>query len=1072
MLILHANWSNGRIRLWGEELSAYMALAAADSSPSPRTEPSRHGFAVEPDQLLSLLVSTEVIEPDVATPCEMILRLPTEQGRPEPSLRLAAALGIMERLGGESLERYRVPAVSIAPQHTIAALLALEDRANAHALQHGQSLRYWIVAARFVLELLADQRFIPTLIQTRGDALRAAWQPWFHDRDIRSRVGALLAAMPAVARAVDDANQGRPWPILSEAMNTLADATVRLALERENFAEAIEDLAGSRDPHVVWLSGLLGSKDEVSANGEGVDLLRDARLWVGRLDETGTGKPLRLCLRLNEPIESLFLPDNEPVPDDMLWRLSIHLQAADDSTYLVDAEQVWNLPAGGQLFGQHRVDQPQELLLAELGRAARVYPRLEAALSEAAPTGINLTTAQAYEFLRDHRPVLEESGVRTIAPQWWNEPSSRLGARLQIDSQPLNAGERTPSSASEVATLGLHAIVQYRWQIAVGDQPLTMEEFQRLAAQGTPLVRVHGKWVEIRADDMERAARLLADKPGGEMTLLDAIHLAYGTDTEASGLPVSGLDATGWAADILGAASQDRAMEQIAQPPSFQGTLRPYQQKGLSWMAFLDRFGLGACLADDMGLGKTIQLIALLLHEREHDDHVGPTLLIAPTSVMSNWVRELSRFSPMLRVHVHHGPDRPMHEVFESLANESDVVITTYALVSRDRDTLSRVGWHRVALDEAQYIKNPPTKQTAAIRALRAGRRLALTGTPVENRLSELWSIMEFCNPGYLGGAAEFRSRFAVPIERHRDHRRAEALRNLVRPFVLRRLKTDPTVISDLPTLVESKEYATLTTEQASLYEATVNRMLEAVDRAEGIQRRGLVLATLVKLKQICNHPAQLLKEANAHAASSVDVEDAPSPIELAAAATMSRRSGKTRRLIELLEEVLASGERALVFTQFRRMGHLLTTMLQHDLNCETLFLHGGTPQNKRQQMIDRFQSDRGEAPVFVLSLKAGGVGLNLTAANHVFHFDRWWNPAVENQATDRAFRIGQTRSVHVHKFVCVGTLEERIDQMIEQKTELAQHIIGAGEQWLTELSTGQLQELLTLRGSGVEVEV
>jgi SNF2 family DNA or RNA helicase len=705
-----------------------------------------------------------------------------------------------------------------------------------------------------------------------------------------------------------------------------------------------------------------------------------------------------------------------------------------------------------------------------------------------------LTTAEAYEFLRDIVPVLEDAGVRVSTPGWWNQPVGRLGARLQIDAPP--APEATQASVGSSVTssaLGLNAIVQYRWQIAIGDQPLTKEEFESLARAAAPLVRVRGRWIEINPAQLKQAREFILGSPTGEMTLLQAIQAAHGINTTfGTELPVFGLDAGGWVADVLNASTNDSALKHIEQPSSFNGSLRPYQKSGLSWLAFLDQHGLGACLADDMGLGKTIQFIAMLLHERatgiEHSGAsqpvVGPTLLIVPTSVVENWVRELARFAPALKVHVHHGPDRAMGDQFVELAKASDLVISTYPLVARDHETLRRLEWHRVTLDEAQYIKNPPTKQTAAIRSLSASRRLALTGTPVENRLSELWSIMEFLNPGYLGPSSEFRRRFAIPVERHRNQRQAERLRQLVRPFILRRLKTDPTVIDDLPPCVETKEYATLTPEQAALYQQVVGTMLSEVDGASGIQRRGLVLATLVKLKQICNHPAQFTSaaarnslakpaaDATGSANGLVEANGEHMPVaDLAADDHAAARSGKTRRLIEMLEEVLATNAKALVFTQFRQMGHLLAAMVQRDLDVEPLFLHGGTPAGKRQHLIDRFQSAHGGAPVFILSLKAGGVGLNLTAASHVFHFDRWWNPAVENQATDRAFRIGQTQRVHVHKFVCVGTLEERIDQMIEQKTELAQNIIGSGESWLTELSTGQLRDILTLRASAMEVE-
>ena len=462
------------------------------------------------------------------------------------------------------------------------------------------------------------------------------------------------------------------------------------------------------------------------------------------------------------------------------------------------------------------------------------------------------------------------------------------------------------------------------------------------------------------------------------------------------------------------------------------------------------------CLADDMGLGKTIQLLALLVHEREEAERRGeavdPTLLVAPMSVIGNWMHETRRFAPGLKVLVHHGVDRLTGDALVEEAESSDLIVTTYALAHRDRETLERVRWGRVVLDEAQFVKNPQAKQSQAVRAIEAPRRIALTGTPVENRLTELWSIMDFLNPGFLGPVGTFRKKFAVPIERYHDQAKSERLRALVRPFILRRVKTDPNVVSDLPEKIETKEFCHLTSEQASLYESCVKRMLSDVDQSEGIHRRGVVLAALIRLKQICNHPSQMLKDHDFASSKPVD----------------PRRSGKCVRLLEQLDEALSEGDQALVFTQFRQMGHLLSTMLRHELGREVMFLHGGTPQGQRQKMVDQFQSGDNKAPILILSLKAGGVGLNLTAATHVFHYDRWWNPAVENQATDRAYRIGQTRTVQVHKYVVRGTLEERIDEMIESKTELAENIIGAGERWLTELDTDQLRDILTLRADAV----
>jgi SNF2 family DNA or RNA helicase len=416
--------------------------------------------------------------------------------------------------------------------------------------------------------------------------------------------------------------------------------------------------------------------------------------------------------------------------------------------------------------------------------------------------------------------------------------------------------------------------------------------------------------------------------------------------------------------------------------------------------------------------------------------------------VVGNWLREIQRFARSLKVLVHHGPDRLTADAFAREAQASDVVITSYSLAHRDKDELSRVRWHRIALDEAQKIKNPAAAATMAIRSLYAPRRVALTGTPIENHLSELWSIMQVLNPGLLGTAADFREKFAVPIEKLGERDRAEQLRKMIRPFILRRTKQDPAIAGDLPEKLEMKVFCNLTAEQAALYERFVNDSLRQIDSASGIRRRGLILATLTRLKQICNHPALL--------------ETNPSGV-------LDHRSGKCERLIDMVEELLEEGDAALVFTQYREMGHLLEQVIKSRLGAPTFFLHGGTPAKGRDEMIQAFQAQEPGTPrIFLLSLRAGGLGLNLTAANHVFHFDRWWNPAVEAQATDRAHRVGQTRRVQVHKFVCIGTMEERIDRLLSEKQALADQIVGSGDEWLTNLSTDQLREYLTLSKEAV----
>lgn len=535
------------------------------------------------------------------------------------------------------------------------------------------------------------------------------------------------------------------------------------------------------------------------------------------------------------------------------------------------------------------------------------------------------------------------------------------------------------------------------------------------------------------------------------MGLLQAAQYVLGGQSGAEGLPIDGVDADGWVADWLNGLEDHEKMIVLPQPAALRGTLRPYQTYGFSWLTFFRRWGLGAVLADDMGLGKTIQALALLLQEKEAygGKLPGPVLLVCPTSVVTNWQRETRRFAPTIKLHKHQGPERLRDKAFIQAANDCDLVITSYPLMRQDLETLQSIHWHGIILDEAQNIKNPSAKQTQAARALTADFRFALTGTPVENRLLELWSIMQFLNPGYLGARDHFRREFAVPIEKFRDPDASEQLRGLVSPFILRRVKTDPSVINDLPEKIEVKAYCNLTEEQASLYQAVVNDVMQKIAASDGIERQGQVLAMLTHLKQICNHPVQYLQKINGNVPPNRELQD---------------RSGKLKRLVEMLEEIVAVGDRVLIFTQFAEMGKLLNAYLPAKINGPVLFLYGGTPVKMRDQMIKRFMEEENGPQVFILSLKAGGIGLNLTRANHVIHFDRWWNPAIEDQATDRAFRIGQNRNVQVHKFVSVGTLEERIDEMIESKKGLAELVIGSGESWISDLSTEELQDLVRLR--------
>ncbi|MDP2935475.1 MAG: DEAD/DEAH box helicase [Dehalococcoidia bacterium] len=969
---------------------------------------------------------------------EMALHLPSDSKGPLSSPELVwEDGGAPSGRSGRRLRPWGVPCLALGPSAALGLLAGLPQLPPA-GTSLGASLRYWAEVAKLCLELLALERFVPDLDEDGNGGLRAMWRPLFEAEDVRERLRILASAMPPICRALDG---GEPSPGPIALVESFLGASVDGAVRRWVVSGPI--LSRKRVPKIKetsvaqrWLEALLSEDPRILvSSNQASAFIKDIRAWTAQLRPPGTEAAFRTCFRLDPPAGQ---EEPSPPAEARTWAISYHLQATDDRSLLIDAATIWKERSGTLTFLKRRFENPQERLLADLGRASRLFPTLEESLRSPRPAACKLSVEQAYSFLRESVPLLEESGFGVLVPPWWQKPAARLGVRLKVRAR--DAGK------TGAGLMGLGSLVDYDWEVALGDEKLSREEFEKLSALKVPLVQVRGQWVELRPQEIEAAIQFFEKRQRGALTLSQALHLGLAADTSETGVPVVGLEAEGWISELMKGLDSGTPMEELPPPEGFRGILRPYQIRGYSWMAFLDRFGLGACLADDMGLGKTIQLIALLLHERLQKKRTGPTLLIAPMSVVGNWQREMERFAPSLKVMVHHGAERLSGPAFERQARKHDMVISTYGLAHRDQPHLASVSWERVALDEAQNIKNPSTKQTLAIRSLRARSRLALTGTPVENRLSDLWSIMEFLNPGYLGSATYFRQAFALPVEKYRDEERLGSLRRLVQPFLLRRLKSDPNIIQDLPEKMEMKVFCNLTREQASLYQAVVKDMMGKIEESEGINRKGLVLATLMKLKQVCNHPAHFLQDG--------------SPLE--------GRSGKLLRLVEMLEEALAEGDRALVFTQYAEMGQMLKAHLQDKLGREVLFLHGGTSRKARDHMVRRFQEEAGGPPVFVLSLKAGGTGLNLTAANHVFHFDRWWNPAVEAQATDRAFRIGQKRNVQVHKYVCAGTLEERIDQLMEQKKDLAESVMGAGEGWLTEMSTDQLRHLLALSREAV----
>jgi hypothetical protein len=1052
MLVLHGWWADildgeASLAIWAEDSGRTTSRSGTTTGRRPRRR------VPAADHPLAAAHSVLETVSGLSSPVKefVVLLLPTAGDAPLPSPELISdEVAPMHRVQGRE---WRVPIILVEPRDA----LTLLQSSLPNDCAAGADWRILADIASFADDLAARGRVLPAVdvVQSDGGPIgrsegRACWRPLVTGPDAVWARALALALPPAALGPINDGHaKARPAEAVAYALMALTDAAVRQRLGRRSTqyrpGNGRQHRSG-RYPDGVreWVGALVGDPWFEASTPTLASLESDLKAW----QRDAAGGAARARFRLLEPPESLLPPDRSTTqspskPQSKSWTLRFALQAADEPSLVVDAERVWT--GQNSALARH-VPAPKKALLTELGRARRLYPGLALALQTAAPDHLALDTADAHTFLRDVAPSLAAAGFGVDLPRWWGRRAARLGLRLAAGSP------AQPGIVAGGAGLGQNALVDFQWQLAVGDDPLTEEELAALADLQQPLVRLRGQWVELDPRQIKRGLEVIRERPSGKLSVAQLLKLMgrAATNGELEDLPLVGVDGHGWIGDLLSGAA-DQRLEPIPPPAAFTGTLRPYQQRGLAWLAFLDGIGLGGVLADDMGLGKTVQILALIAVDAEHRNAQGkphaPTLLVCPMSLVGNWQREAARFTPDLRVHVHHGAERSRGTAFEQAVREADLVITTYAIAARDARDLSTVGWRRVVVDEAQAIKNAATKQAVAIRSLPATHRIAVTGTPVENRLADLWSVVDFANPGLLGSASSFKQRYAVPIERHGDDDAAERLRAVTQALILRRLKTDRTIINDLPDKIEMEVVCSLTREQASLYQAVVDDMLEKIDNSEGMERRGLVLATMTKLKQVCNHPAHMLRDGS----------------------RLGGRSGKLERIEQTLEEVLAAGEKALLFTQFAEFGGLLRGHLAARFGREVLFLHGGVSKAARDEMVARFQSDAPGSPVlFVLSLKAGGTGLTLTAANHVLHVDRWWNPAVEDQATDRAFRIGQTRSVQVRKLVCAGTVEEKVADMITQKRGLAAKIVGSGEGWLTELSTAELRKLVTLEAGAV----
>ena len=1020
MIILHAGDLGGDLLVWAEQSGddyepapGLRSRRRVSSKPKKRELlEGQHPFSADYDEIIDAFDSAKVNNLYQYATYQGIW-LPSKDGVPLPSSKIISDEYDLD--AEAELALWQVPTIRIITENIPRMLgSVVNKRVMKTGVIIGTDLAYWADALRLAASMVARQQFLPNVSMSE-EQYWAVWDPVFASSD-SELLDWMARCMPASCRAFSKSDREPPK---ESAISILGLFLARVT--NQLVRKAVSDIIPSgrtESMHDTWLRALCSGTGRM--NGRVDDRTRfiaSVGEWRRPVSIT-TGLPLRFIVRLDDPDEDAA--ENE-------WQIRFFMQPRDDSSLLVPVEEIWK---GQASIPGTSVRITKEFLLSSLGQISSISPSIAAGL-ESGLKSISIDMSTAYKFLSEEAPALEHAGYGVMLPAWWTgRGAKKLTARARIKRNKMQGG----------GGISLEMLVKFDWELALEGQKITIRDLEKLAAMKVPLVRVRGQWLEVGGDEIQKAIKFFKERPK-EATLRDVVMMGLGGADAPDGVEISVTSASRPISDMLEKIDDQTKLEYLKQPEDFVGTLREYQERGYSWLSFLQKWGLGGCLADDMGLGKTVQVLALAQQYTKLDDR-RPILLVCPTSVIANWRKEAARFTPKLPVMIHHGADRKRGLAFQKASKQHALVVSSYGLLHRDKKHIEKMRWGGIVLDEAQNIKNANTKQAQIVRSLEADFRFALTGTPVENNVGDLWSIMEFLNPGLLGTQAEFMRNFFTPIQTERDPSATARLKRVTGPFILRRLKTDKSVISDLPEKMEMKVYCQLTREQASLYAAILEDMETNVYDAEGIKRRGAILGVLSKLKQVCNHPAQFTMDNYG----------------------VANRSGKIVRLTEMLAELIEVGDRALVFTQFVEMGHILKRYIQDTFGFEVPFLHGGTSRTNRDRMVSQFQEESNDGPqVFILSLRAGGTGLNLIAANHVFHFDRWWNPAVENQATDRAFRIGQKKNVMVHKLVCSGTLEEKIDEMIERKKEISENVVGDGEGWLTELSNEDLRQVLAL---------
>ncbi len=915
-----------------------------------------------------------------------------------------------------SIKSYKIDAIPLGLDELTDILIAAAE-SNEKGIIWGNSVKWLNNLFLMGLNIVIKELFIPVIEIKNGFGF-ALWKSLADEEDKRylQRMP-LPAVIKAVTKNKTEAPKHSGELVLLKTLDWIVDKLIRKQVARSISQPSIKNI------HDAWLNALSSEDSLIMWNDitQVTDFANHLSQWSRQVFLVSQS-PVKICFRLLEP-ES----------EKGKWKLEYLLQLKSDPGVLIPMSHLFGKKGETAKQLKQLGIESVETVLMLLGQAAGIYFELSNGEISSKKTCLELDTNQALNFLMEYADTLSVMGFAIMVPAWWKGKDKKLHLRLNADSPTMK----------NKAFMSLQNILNYDYSVCLGDEDLSIEELKALAGLKSSLIQIRGKWTFVDQQKINACLDYLQNRKKHEMTAQDLIQMSLGA--HESEIPIENIQVSGWIGELIKKLSGSEKFTLQKQPKGFEGKLRHYQIRGYSWLEFLRQWGFGACLADDMGLGKTVQTLALIQQQHNNGDP-RPVLLICPTTVINNWYKETEKFTPNLSPLVYHGPDRPKGKAFHQAISGKALLITSFGLLFRDVALFNKIEWAGIVVDEAQNIKNPNTKQSKAVRSLKADYRIALTGTPVENHVGDLWSIMNFLNPGLLGSQQSFKETFHKPITLYRDENSMLRLNKIISPFLLRRLKTDKKIIKDLPDKIESKEYCLLTKEQVSLYQAVVDEIQSQINSAEGIERKGLMLAALTRLKQVCNHPANYYQDDS-------DLFD---------------RSGKLKRTLELLDEIYENKERTLIFTQYTEMGKMLQKVIQQHFGKETLFLHGGISKKKRDEMITRFQNDENAPYFFVLSLKAGGTGITLTRANNVIHYDRWWNPAVENQATDRAYRIGQNQKVQVHKLLTTGTLEEKIDELIMRKEEIADQVVGTGEKWLTEMSNSDFKSLISLNKSAI----